>query len=154
MRKKNYEEQREFFVRHCTRNPSVVNLIFQLRSKNDETKAVIESREIIKKEQKRDRLEHLQEEKKRSRKKLKDLQTILLKVKSRFIMTSSDEKVWMCVENIVEFADLVERVHDISNCPFNDCEVGHFSNELYNYVHSERQSVRLEEKNFLSLCEK
>ena len=65
MRKKNYEEQREFFVRHCTRNPSVVNLIFQLRSKNDETKAVIESREIIKKEQKRDRLEHLQEEKKK-----------------------------------------------------------------------------------------
>lgn len=63
-------------------------------------------------------------------------------------------KKFGCVENIVEFADLVKRVDDISNCPFNDCEVGHFSNELYNYVHSERQSVRLEKKNFLSLCEK
>lgn len=63
-------------------------------------------------------------------------------------------KKFGCVENIVEFADLVKRVDDISNCPFNDCEVGHFSNELYNYVHSERRSVRLVEKKIFSLYEK
>ena len=56
-------------------------------------------------------------------------------------MASFDGKVWMCVENIVEFPDLVKRDHDISNYPFNECEVGNFSNELYNYVHSERRSV-------------
>ena len=115
--------------------------MFQLRSKNDETKSVIKSPKIIKKRQKRDRLEHLHEEKKRLKKKLKDLQRILLKVKIRFIMASFDGKVWMCVENIVEFPDLVKRDHDISNYPFNECEVGNFSNELYNYVHSERRSV-------------
>ena len=56
-------------------------------------------------------------------------------------MASFDGKVWMCVENIVEFPDLVKRDHDISNYPFNECEVGNFSNELYSYVHSERRSV-------------
>ena len=122
--------------------------MFQLRSKNDETKSVIKSPKIIKKRQKRDRLEHLHEKKK------KDLQRILLKVKIRFIMASFDGKVWMCVENIVEFLDLVKRDHDISNYPFNKCEVGNFSNELYNYVHSERRSVRLVEKKIFSLYEK
>ena len=38
--------------------------MFQLRSKNDETKSVIKSPKIIKKRQKRDRLEHLHEKKK------------------------------------------------------------------------------------------
>ena len=81
MRKKNHEKQREFFVWHCTRNPSVVNLIFQLRSKNDETKAVIEIHEIIKKGQKRDRLEHLQEGKKKIEEEIERLAADLVESK-------------------------------------------------------------------------
>ena len=61
--------------------------MFQLRSKNDETKSVIKSPKIIKKRQKRDRLKRLHEKKK------KDLQRILLKVKIRFIMAPFDGKV-------------------------------------------------------------
>ena len=38
--------------------------MFQLRSKNDETKSVIKSPKIIKKRQKRDRLKRLHEKKK------------------------------------------------------------------------------------------
>ena len=52
----------------------------------------------------------------------------------------------MCLESIIEFTNLIKRVHDISNCPIDDCEVRNFSNELYNYIHSERRSVRLEKK--------
>lgn len=61
-------------------------------------------------------------------------------------MVSFKEKVLMCLESIVEFTNLIKRVHDISNCPIDDCEVRNFSNELYNYIHSERRSVRLEKK--------
>ena len=69
-------------------------------------------------------------------------------------MASFDGKVWVYVQNIVEFLDLVKRDHDISNYPFNEFEVRNLSNELYNYVHSERRSVRLQEKKLFSLSEK
>ena len=60
----------------------------------------------------------------------------------------------MCLENIVEFADTIKKIHDISKCDLDCCGVRMFSDELYRYVHSKRQSPRLARKNFLGLCEK
>lgn len=53
-----------FFFSHCTKNPNVFNSMFQLKSKADETKDTIEDLKSIRKGQRKDRIEQLQEEKK------------------------------------------------------------------------------------------
>ena len=69
-------------------------------------------------------------------------------------MASFDEKVSICLENINEFADLMKKVHDLSKCILDHCEIGMFSDDLRSYVNSRRRSSRLVKKNFLCLCEK
>ena len=69
-------------------------------------------------------------------------------------MASFDEKVSICLEIINEFADSIKKVHDVSKCTLEHCEIGIFSDDLHSYVYSKRRSSRLVKKFFLRLCEK
>ena len=71
-------------------------------------------------------------------------------------MSSFHEKVSLCLENIVEFSNLINEVHnfdDIFKCDLDFWEVKMFSDELYSYIHSKR-SPCLARKFFLGLCKK
>ena len=70
-------------------------------------------------------------------------------------MPSFDEKTLMCLENIAEFADIINETHD-NNSLYNldYCDVKMFSDKLYSYVHSKRRSPRLVRNFFLGLCVK
>ena len=46
-------------------------------------------------------------------------------------MASFDEKVSICLENINEFADSIKKVHDVSKCNLDQCEIEMFSDELH-----------------------
>lgn len=69
-------------------------------------------------------------------------------------MALFDEKVLMCLENIVDFAETIKNIHDISKCDLDVCFVGMFSDELYSYFYLKRQSPRLAKNFLLGLCEK
>ena len=69
-------------------------------------------------------------------------------------MASFDEKVSICLEIINEFADSIKKVHDVSKCTLEHCEIRIFSDDLHSYVYSERRSSCLVKKFFLRLCEK
>ena len=70
-------------------------------------------------------------------------------------MPSFDEKGLICLENIVEFTDIINEVHDNNSiCKLDYCHVRMFSEELNSYVHSTRQSPCLIKNFFLGLCEK
>ena len=69
-------------------------------------------------------------------------------------MANFDEKVLMCLEDLVGFADSLKKIHDTYNCPVNVCALGSFAGELYKYVHSGRRSLRFVKFQFLSLCKK
>ena len=69
-------------------------------------------------------------------------------------MASFHEKVSICLENVNKFADSIKKVHDVSKCTLDHCEIGIVSNDLHSYVCSKRQSPRLLKKKFLRLCEK
>ena len=58
----------------------------------------------------------------------------------------------MCLENIVEFADIINEIHDNNSlCDLDYCDVKMFSDELHSYVHSKRQSLRLVRNFFVGL---
>ena len=68
-------------------------------------------------------------------------------VQIKSTVPSFDEKVLICLENIVEFTDIINEVHDNnSKCKLNYCDVRMFSEELNSYIHSKRQSPRLTKK--------
>ena len=70
-------------------------------------------------------------------------------------MASFDEKVSMCLENIVEFANIINKINDNnSKCYLDYYDVRMFSDELHSYVHSKRRSPRIVKNFFLGLCEK
>ena len=70
-------------------------------------------------------------------------------------MSSFDETVSICLENLTQFADSIREVHDISKCNLDKYDIREFSNELYSYVHfRKRRCLRLEKKIFLNLCKK
>ena len=50
-------------------------------------------------------------------------------------MSSFDETVSICLENLTQFADSIREVHDISKCNLDKYDIREFSNELYSYVH-------------------
>ena len=59
----------------------------------------------------------------------------------------------MCLENIVEFADIINEIHDNNSlCDLDYCDAKMFSDELHSYAHSKRQSLRLVRNFFLGLC--
>ena len=54
-------------------------------------------------------------------------------------MASFDEKVSMCLENIVEFADIINKINNNnSKCYVDYCDVRMFSDELHCYIHWKR----------------
>ena len=53
-------------------------------------------------------------------------------------MASFDEKISMCLENIIEFAHMINEIHsvnDIFQYDLEDCEIKMFSEELNRYFH-------------------
>ena len=70
-------------------------------------------------------------------------------------MHSFDEKILICLENIVEFTDIINEVHDNNSiCKLDYCDVKMFFKELHSNVHSKRQSLHLIKNFFLGLYEK
>ena len=64
-------------------------------------------------------------------------------------MSSFDERVSICLENLKQFADSMREVHDISKCNLDKCDMREFSNKLYSYVHFRKiRSLHLEKKFF------
>ena len=62
-------------------------------------------------------------------------------------MSSFDETVSICLENLTQFADSMREVHGISKCNLDKCDIREFSNKLYSYVHF-RKRLHLEKKFF------
>ena len=109
-----YDHQRIVFMKY----PNVFNSMLQLKSKKENVKAVVE-------DLKEKTLEQL----------------TVVQIKST--MPYFDEKVSMCLENIVEFADIINEVHgNNSICKLDYCDVRMFSEELHSYVYSKRRSPR------------
>ena len=110
--------------------PNVFNSMLQLKSKKESLKAIVE-------DLKNKTIEEL----------------TVVQIKST--VPSFDEKVLICLENIVEFTDIINEVHDNNSiCKLNYCDVRMFSEELNSYIHSKRQSPRLTKNFYLGLCEK
>ena len=71
-------------------------------------------------------------------------------------MASFDEKISMCLENIIEFAHMINEIHSVNDTfqyDLEDCEIKMFSEELNRYFHL-RRSPRLTKNFFLCLCKK
>ena len=56
---KSYDYQRNFFISQCMKHPKVFGCMFQLKSKKDHVKAVIEGLKIISEAQKKVQLENI-----------------------------------------------------------------------------------------------
>ena len=69
-------------------------------------------------------------------------------------MASFDEKISMCLENIVDFSSMSNEIHNFNDtfqCDYDYCEVRRFAEESNSYINS-KQSPRLAKKFFLGLC--
>ena len=71
-------------------------------------------------------------------------------------VSSFDEKVDLCVENVDEFCAVIKKFHELRGYTLdpNLCVVGIFAENLYNYIQSVRKTPRLFRKVFIDLCEK
>ena len=70
-------------------------------------------------------------------------------------VSSFDEKVNLCTENVNEFCAIIKKFHELRRCPLDCCEVGLFSDGLYNYIQKrDRRSPCLLKKFFIDLCKK
>ena len=69
-------------------------------------------------------------------------------------VSTFDEKFDLCLENIEEFSDIIKKVQDVGEFNLLRCEIGLFSDILYNYIHNSRRSQCLLRKKFYDLCEK
>ena len=81
---------------------------------------------------------------------------MVVRIKSTIL--SFDEKISICLENIVEFSSISYQIHnynDAFQCPCDDdhCELRGFTEEMNSYVNS-RRSLRLAKKFCLGLCKK
>lgn len=62
-------------------------------------------------------------------------------------------KTSLCIEHINEFRSIIKRIHDIAKCPLEYCQIGLFSDSMYNYFKHWRSCQFL--RNFFGdLCEK
>ena len=141
--------QRNFFITYCMKHPNVFGSMLQLKTK--------ENMETVVEDLRKKNLEQLHEQKRKLSTKLKILYTKLIVVQNKSTMASFDEKVSMCLENIVEFADIINVNHNFNDtfkCDLEDCELKMFSDELLSSVHSKRRSPRLAKIFFLGLCKK
>ena len=117
------------------KHPNVFGSMLQLKTK--------ENMETVVEDLRKKNLEQLHEQKRKLSTKLKILYTKLIVVQNKSTMASFDEKVSMCLENIVEFADIINEVHgNNSICKLDYCDVRMFCEELHSYVYSKRRSPR------------
>ena len=70
-------------------------------------------------------------------------------------VSSFDEKVNLCIENVNEFCAIIKKFHELRGCPLDRCELGLFSDGLYNYIQKrDRRSPCLLKNYFIDLCKK
>ena len=69
-------------------------------------------------------------------------------------MATFDVKVQCVLKLITEFTYSTKKIHDMAKCPSRQCEVGSFSDELYEYIYCRRWSPRLLKSVFVNLCKK
>ena len=73
-REKNYEDQRNFFMIHCSNHPNVFNCLFKFKSKKENAKTLVQNLKIIRESQKEEseqaQSSQLQEEKTNNRNKV------------------------------------------------------------------------------------
>ena len=70
-------------------------------------------------------------------------------------VSSFDEKVHLCIENVDKFSHIIKKFHRLCGCPLKCCVIGLFSDNLQNYVQRRgRKSPLLLKKIFIAFCEK